>query len=68
MKTLHRSMCTVALLVAVISPAQSAELKLPREGWVSWQVAAVENAPAWCCWSDWRRPGCLADGLSTGRS
>jgi HEAT repeat protein len=65
MNTLHRSMCAVALLVAVISPAQSAELKLPREGWASWQVSAVENAPAWCCWNDWRdrnaSPSCPLD-------
>ena len=57
MNTLHRSMCAVALLVAqvaVISPAHSAELALPREGWASWQVAAIEDAPAWCCWSNWR--------------
>jgi len=57
MNTLHRSMCAVGLLItqaAVISPAYPADLALPREGWVSWQVAATENAPAWCCWGDGR--------------
>ena len=28
-----------------------AELTLPRDGWASWQVAAVDGAPDWCCWS-----------------
>ena len=45
MKTL-----TGLLACAVLSSAQSAELPLPRDGWVSWEVAATENAPAWCCW------------------
>lgn len=27
---------------------------LPRDGWASWQVPAVANAPAWCCFGDWR--------------
>jgi hypothetical protein len=40
--------------LATLSPAQPAELKLPDEGWVSWQVAAVDDAPAWCCWNSWR--------------
>ena len=28
----------------------SAELTLPRDGWASWEVDAVEGAPSWCCW------------------
>ena len=35
---------------ALTSQAHSDDLKLPRDGWTSWQVAAVENAPDWCCW------------------
>jgi hypothetical protein len=38
---------------ALASPAYAAELTLPRDGWTSWQVAAVEGAPDWCCWSSW---------------
>ncbi len=34
-----------------VPQAFSAELTLPRDGWASWQVAAVEGAPDWCCWS-----------------
>ena len=34
-------------------PAHSAELTLPKDGWTSWQVEAVEGAPDWCCWSSW---------------
>jgi hypothetical protein len=38
---------------ALIAPASSAELTLPKDGWASWQVDAVEGAPAMCCWSSW---------------
>ena len=31
-------------------PGSAAGLELPRDGWVSWEVAAVDRAPAWCCW------------------
>jgi hypothetical protein len=40
-------------LAAVATPAFAAELTLPKEGWTSWQVEAVEGAPDWCCWSSW---------------
>jgi hypothetical protein len=33
--------------------ADSAELALPKDGWASWQVEAVEDSPAWCCWGSW---------------
>jgi hypothetical protein len=51
--TIYRSILVFAVLapIAVPSGAQAAELNLPRDGWASWQVAAVENAPAWCCWN-----------------
>ena len=55
MTFIHRSI--PALLLAPLlglSSAHSAELLLPREGWVSWQVPAVDEAPAWCCWNDSR--------------
>jgi hypothetical protein len=54
MNTIYRTMRILALLVtplAIVSPVQAAEPVLPREGWVSWEVPAVENAPAWCCWN-----------------
>lgn len=56
MKTFQRSMRAAAMLLglATLSSAQSAGIKLPAEGWVSWQVAAVDNAPAWCCFDGWR--------------
>ena len=73
MNIIHRSMPAVALLLthAFISQAHSAELKLPREGWTSWQVAAVDSAPAWCCWNNWQdrdasRMSCKLDGSSNG--
>ncbi|HEY6123131.1 MAG TPA: HEAT repeat domain-containing protein [Steroidobacteraceae bacterium] len=39
--------------LTVTSQAFAAELTLPRDGWTSWQVAAVEGAPDLCCWSSW---------------
>ena len=30
----------------------SATLVRPRDGWVSWEVPAVDGAPSWCCFSD----------------
>lgn len=43
------------------------ELPLHRDGWASWEVPAVENAPDWCCFAHWNgravpsRP-CVLDG------
>ncbi|HEV8443530.1 MAG TPA: HEAT repeat domain-containing protein [Steroidobacteraceae bacterium] len=42
-----------AAAIALASQARSAELPLPKDGWASWQVEAVEDAPAWCCWENW---------------
>ncbi|HEV7605972.1 MAG TPA: HEAT repeat domain-containing protein [Steroidobacteraceae bacterium] len=39
--------------LALVSPTYAAELTLPRDGWASWQVDAVEGAPDWCCWNSW---------------
>jgi len=39
--------------LAIASQVHSAELQLPKDGWVSWQVEAVEDSPAMCCWSSW---------------
>jgi hypothetical protein len=44
------------LALALASPVPAAELTLPRDGWASWQVQAVEDAPVWCCWKDWQSP------------
>ena len=38
-------------LLAQASQVHSAELALPKDGWASWQVEAVEGAPALCCWN-----------------
>lgn len=35
---------------ALASQSHAGELKLPQNGWTSWQVTAVEGAPDWCCW------------------
>ncbi len=39
--------------LAIASQTNAAELTLPQDGWASWQVEAVEGAPALCCWSNW---------------
>jgi len=55
MKLSHFSISTAALCLgcfALAPRAQSAELTLPQDGWSSWQVGAVDQAPDWCCWSD----------------
>lgn len=52
MKTLIGSIRVAALCVApftLVSYAQPADLTLPRDGWSSWEVPAVDEAPAWCC-------------------
>ena len=38
---------------AFTAPGLAAELALSRDGWTSWQVEAVEDAPDMCCWSSW---------------
>jgi hypothetical protein len=40
--------------LALVSQVHSGELALPRDGWTSWQVDAVEGAPDWCCWDNWK--------------
>lgn len=54
MKPVHRLISVAALAcspLALVAQACAAELMLPRDGWSSWQVPAVDNAPAWCCLS-----------------
>jgi hypothetical protein len=57
---------TLSLLAAVgvfVSTASAAELTFPHDGWAMWQVPAVADAPAWCCFGDrWR------DKVSMARS
>ena len=40
-----------AALLLVCAGATASEFALPRDGWVSWTVDAVEGAPEWCCHS-----------------
>lgn len=66
----YRLLAAVALAAAMVAvpaaPARAADPKLPRDGWVSWDVPAVDEAPAWCCldWSDHvgRQKSCQLDG------
>src|SRR5687768_13279464 len=56
--------------VVVAPDISAAELSLPSEGWVSWQVRAVADAPAWCCfsWDDKAaaNPSCQLDDRENG--
>jgi HEAT repeat protein len=57
MKLSHCSIGAAALCLSSLAfapRAWSAELALPRDGWTSWEVAAVDGAPDYCCWSDSR--------------
>ena len=71
MTSAYRWISTGALCLASLAlepKVFAAELTLPRDGWVSWQVAAVDGAPDWCCWSngnnfrDAPRTACRLDG------
>ncbi len=59
MKLAHCSLGAAALAMsccALVPKVVAAELTLPRDGWSSWEVAAVDAAPDWCCWSStWSR-------------
>jgi len=55
MKRSHLSLRAAALCLTSMvfgPPALAAELKLPADGWSSWGVDAVDDAPAWCCWNN----------------
>ncbi|HET9473651.1 MAG TPA: HEAT repeat domain-containing protein [Steroidobacteraceae bacterium] len=48
-----RAIALCLVLLALTPQGNSAEIQLPRDGWASWQVEAVEGAPAWCCLTSW---------------
>jgi hypothetical protein len=75
MKLSHLSISTAALCLtafALAPRASSAELALSQDGWSSWQIGAVSDAPDWCCWSDGMnfrdssRMSCRLDASSQG--
>lgn len=52
------ALCAASVIVIASAPCVSVAaepLNLPRDGWASWDVPAVEDAPAWCCFSDWQQ-------------
>jgi hypothetical protein len=50
-QSIRIALCATGL--ALVSQLHAAELALPRDGWTSWKVDAVEGAPDMCCWGDW---------------
>jgi hypothetical protein len=49
--------CLASLAFSSLSTAD--EIKLPADGWASWEVAAVDGAPDMCCWNG-LQPGAAA--------
>jgi hypothetical protein len=54
---MNRTLRLIATLVSLhlyASQATAAAFELPRNGWASWEIPAVAEAPAWCCyeWDD----------------
>lgn len=71
MKTSMIQSAAACAALAFVSQARPAELQLPKDGWVSWQVEAVEDSPAWCCWNSWDngvadKAACKLDGEHQG--
>lgn len=44
----------LAAAFAAFSSASIADLAVPRDGWASWEVRAMEGAQNWCC-IEWKR-------------
>ncbi|MBL8518801.1 MAG: HEAT repeat domain-containing protein [Betaproteobacteria bacterium] len=66
-----RAACALAIATAPLAGTAAEPLNLPRDGWASWDVPAVDDAPAWCCFADWqqRKTGggrCDLDGKNHG--
>jgi HEAT repeat protein len=59
-------------LALACGSAVGAELNPPRDGWATWDVPAVADTPAWCCFggdgSARRSPVCRLDGGRSGYS
>lgn len=51
------TLCAASFITVLASPCASIaqSLNLPRDGWTSWDVPAVDDAPAWCCFHDWQQ-------------
>jgi hypothetical protein len=66
-----RSLFASAVIVAgLVAPTSAAAPTLPRDGWASWDVPAIDKAPAWCCfgWDGHDSPPgtCKLDGHTGG--
>jgi hypothetical protein len=71
MNTAKVHAAAVCAALAFASQARAADLPLPKDGWAGWEVEAVEDAPAWCCWKGWDNhaagnPVCNLDGIRNG--
>jgi hypothetical protein len=53
----------LTLLAPTVGAAAEAPREFPVDGWYSWQVAAVDDAPGWCCvhWNHGRSTATACD-------
>lgn len=50
---LFGGLAALALSLSAAAAGTAGALQFPKDGWVSWDVATVDQAPAWCCFTDW---------------
>ncbi len=62
---LFRAAAAACVTLALLSNARGADLELPRDGWASWEIDAVEGARAWCCYKTWDGSGEASCDLDT---
>jgi hypothetical protein len=63
--TLFRAAAAACVTLALLSNARGADLELPRDGWASWEIDAVDGARAWCCYKTWDGSGEASCDLDT---
>lgn len=52
----HKTPWVMLFFTLMISPvllSQASTIELPENGWTSWEVEAITDAPQWCC-VDWK--------------
>jgi HEAT repeat protein len=72
MKNFFRNSAFLLFFLGANASAATQDLATPRDGWASWPVAAVANAPNWCC-LEWHEKSvtpatCNLDGPQQGYS
>jgi HEAT repeat protein len=67
---LRLGMALATVAIGSVAAAGTAILAVPSDGWVTWSVPTVADAPAWCCFEGYGRrsasAGCDLDDRSGG--